>query len=128
MECPHFGMPTFRNAHILNNIVFPLPRIHPSDLLTFYKACVRPVMEYARPVFHGSLPSFLKRRVRDVTETSFHIIYPSQSYAEALAKADIARRFDRRQHLTTTSFTYIVNDESQKLYDRARTLHSVTAT
>ena len=33
-------------------------KIHPSDLLTFYKTCVRPVMEYAYPVFHDSLPIY----------------------------------------------------------------------
>jgi hypothetical protein len=33
-------------------------KICTKDLLTFYLTCVRPVMEYACPVFHDSLPNY----------------------------------------------------------------------
>ena len=73
------------NAHIsekdFNKTVLPLPintskTIHPSDLLTFYKTCVRPVMEYACPVFYDSLPINLSEELQKLqieTSLSYHI-------------------------------------------------------
>ena len=36
-------------------------KINEKDLLTFYLTCVRPVTEYAWPVFHNSLPLYLSK-------------------------------------------------------------------
>ena len=91
-------------------------RIHPSDLLTFYKTCVRPVMEYACPVFYDSLPIYLSEELEKLQRRAFRIIYPTLSYREALVEVDVVSFFDRRQDLTSKCFNNIVNDESHKLY------------
>ena len=62
-------------------------RIDPSDLLTFYKTCVRPVMEYACPVFYDSLPINLSEELEKLQRRAFRITFPTLSYAEALVEA-----------------------------------------
>ena len=104
MECPHFG-------YGFHDILFPFQRarIHPSDSLTFYKTCVRPVMVYARPVFHDyHLPM---GRAREGTEArDVRIIYSTLSYG-------MRKLLDRRQDLTSKFFNDIMNNENHKLYD-----------
>ena len=34
-------------------------KVPPKDMLLFYTTCIRPVLEYACPVFHHSLPQYL---------------------------------------------------------------------
>ena len=34
-------------------------KVPPKDMLLFYTTCIRPVLEYACPVFHNSLPQYL---------------------------------------------------------------------
>ena len=92
-------------------------RIHPSDLLTFYKTCLRPVMEYTCPVFLGSLHIYLSEELEKLQRRAFRIIYPTLSYREALVEADVVSLFGRRQDLTSKFLNNIVNDEGHKLYE-----------
>ena len=91
-------------------------KICTKDLLTFYLTCVRPVMEYACPVFHDSLPNYLCEDLEKLQKRALHIIFPTLPYAEALVEAGVDSLFNRRQILTTKLFNDIVNDESHKLY------------
>ena len=55
--------------------------VAPSELVQFYVTCIRPVLEYASPVFHRSLPNYisedLERIQRRASESSIltcHIV------------------------------------------------------
>jgi hypothetical protein len=92
-------------------------KICTKDLLTFYLARVRPVMECARPVFHDSLPNYLCEDLEKLQKRALHIIFPTLPYAEALVEAGVDSLFNRRQILTTKLFNNdIANDESHKIY------------
>lgn len=63
------------------------------DLLIFYKTCIRPVMEYACPVFHEALPAM-------------RIIFPFVPYSDALNQANLETLSQRKQSITTKLFLF----------------------
>ena len=71
---------------------------------------MRPVAEYACPVFHDSLPQYLSQDLEKLQKRALRIIYPGLSYTETLSEAGIVTLFDRRELLTDKSFNDIVND------------------
>ena len=83
-------------------------RIHPSDLLTFYKTktYVRPgiVMEHACPVFQYSLAIYRSEEFKELQRRAFRIIFPTLSYAGALVEVTIVGLFNIRQDLTSNFF------------------------
>lgn len=59
-----------------------------TDIVSVYCTIIRPVMEYASVVF-ANLPQILSNDLERVQRRALEIIYPSQSYAEALSLAGI---------------------------------------
>ena len=117
MECPHFRHLSTRFLQDCISLAqLKRARIHPSNLLTFYKTCVHPVMEYACPVFHDSLPMYLSKELEKLQRRASRIIYPT-SYRKTHVEVDVLSLFDRRQDLTSKVFNNIVNDESHKLHE-----------
>ena len=55
----------------------------------FYTTCIRPVLEYACPVFHHSLPQYLANEMERLQKRALRIILSDISYAEALVAQDI---------------------------------------
>ena len=51
-----------------------------------YTACIRPVLEYACPVFHHSLPQYLSNEMERLQKRALRII---QLYAEAHLALDV---------------------------------------
>ena len=45
------------------------------ELLQFYTTCIRPVMEYASPVFHDSLTQYLSDDLESIQERAMKIIF-----------------------------------------------------
>ena len=45
------------------------------DLLIFYRICIRPVMEYACPVFHNLLPAYLSVELEQLQKRAMQIIF-----------------------------------------------------
>ena len=54
------------------------------ELLQFYTTCIRPVMEYASPVFHDSLTQYLSDDLESIQKRAMKIIFPGITYNEAL--------------------------------------------
>ena len=92
-------------------------KVNPKDMLLFYKTCIRPVLEYACPVFHNALPQYLSNNLERLQKRALRIIYPDLSYAEALVAAGITSLYERRQVLSKTLFDQIMQDPSHKLHD-----------
>ena len=87
------------------------------ELVSFYRTCIRPVTEYACPVFHDSLPDYLVKDIERIQQRAMRIIFPTLSYDEALSSAELVPFVVRRQQLTDKLFQEIISDTSHKLYD-----------
>ena len=86
-------------------------------MLLFYTTCIPPVLEYACPVFHNSLPQYLSNEMERLHKRALQIIQPDLSYAEALVALDIRSLYERRQALSKALFDQIVRDQSHKLHE-----------
>ena len=86
-------------------------------MLLFYMTCIRPVIEYACPVFRNSLPQYLSNEMERLQKRALQIIQPDLSYAEALVALDITSLYEGRQALSKALFDQIVRDQSHKLHE-----------
>ena len=69
------------------------------DLRNVYCSFIRPVLEYACPVWHFSLPAFLSDEIEQIQRRSVKIICPGLSYTDGLKKLDLTALVDRREFL-----------------------------
>ena len=83
------------------------------EFITFYKTCIRPIIEYACPIFHNALPQYLSD---DRERLQKRIILPSATYTDALEACNVVSLYDRREVLTTSLFREICNDSNHKLH------------
>ena len=60
-------------------------RVPPSDLVLFYKACIRSPVDHAVPVFYNALPQYLKNEFVRIEKRALSIILPRTSYDRACA-------------------------------------------
>ena len=68
-------------------------------ILRIYLSSVRPVLEYAVPVWQD-IPAYLSEAIERVHKRALNIIYPeAESYAHALQLGKLDRLDDRRVHL-----------------------------
>ena len=82
----------------------------------FYTTCIRPIMEYACPVYHNSLPNYLSDELESLQKRAMRIIFPFVSYFEALELAKLETAYNRRQTQTTNLFQEISHNPEHKLY------------
>ena len=60
-------------------------KVPTNDLLSFYTTCIRPVAEYACPVFHTALPQYLSDQLERLQKRALRIISTNDlSYRQAL--------------------------------------------
>ena len=86
-----------------------------NELVQFYRTCIRPITEYACPVFHDSLPVYLSRELEAVQKRAMRIIFPCFPFEEALVKAGLVTLSGRRQVLTDKLFKNILENKDSKL-------------
>ena len=92
--------------------------IPPIDLVTFFSTCIRPVIEYACPVFHNALPAYLSAELEQLQKRAMRIIYPFTPYSDALACANLEKLSERREATTTKFFDIISHDGDHKLHHK----------
>ena len=92
-------------------------KVPPHDMLLFYTTCIPPVIEYACPVFHHSLPQYLSNEIERLQKRALRIILSDLSFAEALVALDITSLYEKRAALSNALFDQIVRDQSHKLHD-----------
>lgn len=85
------------------------------DLLKFYITCIRPIFEYACPVYHNSLPKYLSDDIERLQKRALRIIYPWMPYTDSIEESGLSRLSERRQLLTCKLFNEITQDQSHKL-------------
>ena len=87
------------------------------NLLIFYLACIRPVMEYACPVFHNALPAYLSAELEQLQKRAMRIIFPFAPYRDALHQANLETLTGRRQSITNKPFNSITCNSDHKLHE-----------
>ena len=86
-------------------------------LVHYYQSIVRPVLEYACPVWHSSLSKQMIKSLENVQRRAVQIIAGNTSYTgEASSTLGIQSLADRQSELCRTLFTQIVNNESHSLH------------
>ena len=69
------------------------------NMLRIYLGSVRPVLEFAVPVWQD-IPAYLSKAIERVQKRALNVIYPeAESYAHALQLGKLDRLDDRRVHL-----------------------------
>ena len=87
------------------------------ELVQFFCTCIRPITEYAHPVFYDSHPTYLSNELEGVQKQAISIIFPFPSYNETSVESGLIKLSDRRQELIEKLFKEAVqNKENKKLH------------
>ena len=86
------------------------------DLLNIYLSVIRPVVEYACPVWHTSLPQYLSDKIESIQRRVVRIIFPGEQVSEILAANTIPTLHNRHTELCQAYFTKM-RDPSHKLHN-----------
>ena len=107
-----------RNARKRLYFLSQLKRSHlqTKEPIQFYITCIRPITEYACPVFHDSLTKYLSHDLEMIQKRAMRIIFPWVSYNDALSAAGLQSLRDRRQELTDKLFHDIVTNNDHKFH------------
>ena len=68
-------------------------------LTTIYVALIRSILEYCCVVWHNAIPCHLSDDLERIQKRAMRIIYPGQTYKEALLLAGCPRLDARREDL-----------------------------
>ena len=91
--------------------------IRQCDLLRVYVNVIRPVLEYACPVWHKSLPMYLSDHIETIQKRCLRTIFPGYSYDEARSISNLPTLFERRTKLCQSYFRKMQNAD-HKLHKR----------
>ena len=91
-------------------------KVATNELVLFYCTCIRPILEYASPVFHNGLTKYLSNDLKMVQKRAMRITFPWTSYTDALPLAGLQQLDVRRDELTKKLFQEIIADESHTLH------------
>ena len=86
------------------------------DIICFYLACIRPVLDYCAPLYHHALPDYLCNDMERIQKRALSIISPSLSYCDNLSLFDIDSLKDRRIEQCHKFFESIVSSPEHKLH------------
>jgi len=79
------------------------------DLLCFYTSVIRPVLEYACPVWHSSLTTGQSELLESLQKRALKIIFNDTNYSTSLILADTDTLHSRREHLLERFYTRNIN-------------------
>ena len=91
--------------------------VAPSELVLFYVTCIRSILEYACPVFHRALPSYLSDDLERLQKRAMKVIYPLLSYTAALKESGLSTLHERREVISSKTFAAIKEDKSHKRHE-----------
>ena len=73
-------------------------------------------MEYACPVYHNSMPSYLSDQLESLQKRAMRIIHLFVEYRGALELANLETAYDRREAQTTKFFQEVSKKPEHKLH------------
>ena len=85
------------------------------DLIIVYCAFIRPVLEYACPVWHFSLTQTLSDQIEHIQKRALRIAYPQLSYAISLARISLPTLHQRRVNQCHSIYKNILHQTDNKL-------------
>ena len=85
------------------------------DLQKVYCSFVRPILEYACPVWHSSLSILLSDQIEHIQKRALRIILPNMSYQESLSMLKLPTLTERRELLCMRFYKKNLCDTSSKL-------------
>jgi len=88
----------------------------PPSLLCFFNMIVRPVLEYANPVWHSSLTVAQSESLESVQKRAMRVIFPHLDYSGSLFIAKTDALEDRREEPAKRFFRRNVLDETSSLH------------
>ncbi|KAK2188935.1 hypothetical protein NP493_119g04018 [Ridgeia piscesae] len=91
------------------------------DLVSVYVSVVRPVLEYACPVWHTNLPQYLSDNIEVIQKRALKCIFPGLGYAEILRRVNLAGYVECK-----TDIKYNVRQQNVYPLPVTRTNRSVT--
>ena len=77
------------------------------DLVSVYVSVVRPVLEYACPVWHTNLPQYLSDNIEVIQKRARKFIFPGLGYAEILRRVNLDTLNVRRDSICQYYFDKI---------------------
>ena len=84
--------------------------VNQADLVTIYISVVRPVVEYACPVWSTNLPVYLSDNIEMIQKRAVRAIFPGMSYDDILTQINLSTLIDRRDNLCKK---YVVNMQAR---------------
>ena len=78
--------------------------VNQADLVTIYISVVRPVVEYACPVWHTNLPIYLSDNIEMIQKRAVRAIFPGMSYVDILNHINLSTLKERRDYLCKKYF------------------------
>ena len=78
--------------------------VNQADLVTIYISVVRPVVEYACPVWHTNLPIYLSDNIEMIQKRAVRAIFPGMSYVAILNHINLSTLKERRDYLCKKYF------------------------
>ena len=81
--------------------------IDSTAIVTVYCSIVRPILEYASPVWHCGLTQGQSDDLENVQKRCLKMIFPDLSYADALGIAGIEKLSERRERAVISLFKEI---------------------
>ncbi len=78
--------------------------VNQADLVTIYISVVRPVVEYACPVWHTNLPIYLSDNIEMIQKRAVKAIFPGMSYVDILNHINLTTFKERRDYLCKKYF------------------------
>ena len=82
------------------------------DLLHFYETYIRPILEYACPVWHSSLTNEQCQRIETIQRRAMSIIDKQSDYLNFCKANNLLTLYERREMLCRTFFNSIFKSES----------------
>lgn len=115
------------NAHVLDVVKKAAKRLYflkqlkranvpKDDLVRFYCACIRSVLDYAIQVFHSSLPEYLVNDLERVQKRAISIICPNLSYSDALLSLNLDSLEIHHEQLCHSLFRSIEENNTHRLH------------
>ena len=86
------------------------------DLIYYYIAIIRSVMEYAAPVWHCGLTNEQSELLESIQKRALKIICPGIKYESALSAYNLPKLGERRDSLCRKLFQDITKSEENKLH------------
>ena len=74
------------------------------NLITIYISVVRPVVEYACPVWNTNLPIYLSDNIEMIQKRAVRAIFPGMSYDDILTHINLSTLKDRRDYICKKYF------------------------